>query len=236
MKESVIIKSSRYGIHLILQPDLSFGELLSDIAQKFSDAGKFFGEAEMAISFEGRVLSDEEQEQIVDCIMKHSAIRILFIVDYNELQDEMLKRRIELQKRQEQVDAQQEELNERKIERTFYRGSLAEGEQIETEDSIIVMGDVPEGAGIVSKESIIVLGALRGKAFAGMDGDKEAFIAALSFAPQQYNIAGIFGTPVTNTQKSGLFKRNKAPKAMIAKQDGGFITVTSLEEGLDGIL
>jgi septum site-determining protein MinC len=230
MNQSVVIKSSRYGINLMLQPDLAFEDLLIEIQNKFEESQRFFADAEFAISFEGRELSEEEQCQIVDCIMEHTSIRILCIVENDELRDELLLRKLQQQKNEEEYNAASQ------INRTFYRGGLASGEEIQTDESIIILGDVPKDASVVSKSNIIVLGALHGSAYAGMDGDTDSFIAALDFMPETYNIAGIYGSPISKTKHQGFLKRNKAPEAQIARVDGSFITVFSLQEGLDGII
>ena len=60
MKENVIIKSYQNGITLILREEVPFQELLSEIAYKFHESGRFFGNAKMALALEGRVVTAEE--------------------------------------------------------------------------------------------------------------------------------------------------------------------------------
>lgn len=228
MRQSVIIKSSKNGINLVLNPELPFDQLLEEILKKFHESERFFANAEFAISFEGRELSDEEQYQIVDCIMAHTQVKILCIIENNELRDTIIRKKMEA------LAAANSPV--KKMEGSFYHGSLTPGSQIETDESIIIIGDVPAGASVISKSDIIVLGTLNGSVYAGIDGDIEAFIAALSFAPEQYNIAGIYGAPIP-MERSGLFKkRNKTPEAKIAYAEGGIIKVSPLQEGLDNYI
>lgn len=56
MSQSVMIKSNKYGINLVLDPNIPFVELLKDVIEKFKASEKFFKNAELAISFEGRKL------------------------------------------------------------------------------------------------------------------------------------------------------------------------------------
>ena len=56
MNNSVVIKGNKYGIVVVLDNSTPFSELKKDIVEKFSSASKFFDKANMAISFEGRVL------------------------------------------------------------------------------------------------------------------------------------------------------------------------------------
>ena len=65
MSQSVTIKSNKYGINLVLDPEIGFDELLKDVVEKFKASSTFFKNAKLALSFEGRKLSEEEEKQIV---------------------------------------------------------------------------------------------------------------------------------------------------------------------------
>ena len=57
MKQPVVIKANNYGLMIILDPDLEFEELLKAVGEKFKESAKFFGNADMAVAFDGRKLS-----------------------------------------------------------------------------------------------------------------------------------------------------------------------------------
>ena len=63
VNNSVIIKGNNYGIIVVLSPDISFEELKEQVTEKFRESSKFFKKAKMAISFEGRTLSNDEQRK-----------------------------------------------------------------------------------------------------------------------------------------------------------------------------
>lgn len=220
MSQAVIIKSSKNGINLVLNPELSFELLMEEILKKFQESEKFFANSSFAISFEGRELSDEEKYQIVDTIMSQTKVKILCIIENDEVRDAVIRQKIK-----EQQSAKN---TVRKVSGSFYYGSLTPGEQLETEESIVIIGDVPPGAGIVSKSDIVVIGSLRGSAYAGMDGKQDSFIAALEFLPEQYNIAGIYGTPVPKEKSTIFSKRNKTPQAKTAVVCDGIINIRPL--------
>ena len=54
MSQSVTIKSNKYGINLVLDPEIGFDELLKDVVEKFKASSTFFKNAKLALSFEGR--------------------------------------------------------------------------------------------------------------------------------------------------------------------------------------
>ena len=76
-------------------------------------------------------------------------------------------------------------------EAKFHRGSLRSGQKIETEGSIVIIGDVNSGAEVIASDNIIVLGSLRGLAHAGAKGNKQAIIAAGLVDTVQIRIANI---------------------------------------------
>lgn len=228
MNQAVIIKSSKCGINLVLNPDLAFELLVDEILKKFKESEKFFANASFALSFEGRALSDMEKYQIVDAIMSQTKVKILCIIENDEIRDAIIQKKIEEQ--------QAKDILAKRAKGAFYYGSLCPGEQLETDESIIIIGDVPAGASVVSKSDIIVLGTLNGSAYAGMDGKTDSFIAALEFLPEKYNIAGIYGNPPEKEKSSFFSKRNKTPQAKIAVVCEGIINISPLYKGLDNYL
>ena len=73
----------------------------------------------------------------------------------------------------------------------FYKGNLRDGDELESEASIVVIGDVEKGAKVSAKGNIVVLGALRGAAYAGVCGNENAVIVAFEMAPMSVRIAGL---------------------------------------------
>lgn len=76
-------------------------------------------------------------------------------------------------------------------ETKFHKGNLRSGRKIETEGSLVILGDVNGGAEIIAGENIVVLGVLRGLAHAGAKGNKKGIIAANRIESPQLRIANI---------------------------------------------
>ena len=74
-RKSVIIKSNKYGLTVILDDKMPFQELLLDIADKFQESANFFRNAKMAVTFRGRVLNREEERQVIETIVDHCGIQ-----------------------------------------------------------------------------------------------------------------------------------------------------------------
>ena len=92
-RKSVIIKSNKYGLTVILDDKMPFQELLLDIADKFQESAIFFfRNAKMAVTFRGRVLNREEERQVIETIVDHCGIHILCVVDEDAVSQEHYRR------------------------------------------------------------------------------------------------------------------------------------------------
>lgn len=177
----VVLKSSRYGLIIILDPDAPFDKLRRAVAYKFRDSSPFFGEAEMVITFQGRTLTENEECQLVAAISDNSELKIACILDLNEETEEKQKKAL--------VEAL-EKSSEKQRDAKLYRGILQNGEILEVNEDLIIFGNVNPGAKVSSAGSIFVFGNCMGTVCAGVKGDAGAVIAALTLKPRMLSIAG----------------------------------------------
>lgn len=179
MKNAVIIKSFQNGISVYLNEEIPFEELLSEVAFKFRESSHFFKDAKMAVSLEGRHLSEEEERSILNVICENSDLHIVCLVGRDEEKNQnYLKAIQQLEYRNGTEDN----------EGHFYKGTLKNGQILETESSIVVLGDVYPGSAIISTKDIVILGGLFGKAYAGGNGSEGHFVVALEMAPERLQI------------------------------------------------
>ena len=94
-KDSVVIKSSPYGLTLVLDREISFEQLVREICKKFATSRSFFGTATLVLSIEGRPVSAEEAAVIVEAIQLNSDITISLIEEDNELKNIEMKEKID---------------------------------------------------------------------------------------------------------------------------------------------
>ena len=188
-------------------------KLLEDIREKFQESARFFRGAKMAISFEGRTLTTEEINVIVNTICENSEIEISCVIDTDKAREAFFRQALE-EKAKEEANRQPFGSGQ------FYKGTLRSGQALEAEGSIIMLGDVNPGARIVAKGNIIVLGALHGTAIAGLGGKKHAIVVALEMDPIQIRIGEV------TARISG--RRKVSDGAQIAYLDLGNIHIEPL--------
>ena len=212
MHNAVVIKSSKAGMTVILDPDLPFGELLEAIGKKFRESARFWGSVQMTLTLEGRELTAAQEFAIVDTITKNSQIEVLCLLDTDA----------------ERIERCEKALNDKLMELNsqtgqFYRGTLKRGDCLESEASIVIIGNVDHGARVTAKGNVIVLGELKGTVTAGVSGNPQAVVLALDMAPLQIRIGNL---------SSRFNERNKrlGRGPMIALVEDGAIVMRSLKK------
>ena len=212
MHNAVVIKSSKAGMTVILDPDLPFGELLEAIGKKFRESARFWGSVQMTLTLEGRELTAAQEFAIVDTITKNSQIEVLCLLDTDA----------------ERIERCEKALNDKLMELNsqtgqFYRGTLKRGDCLESEASIVLIGNVDHGARVTAKGNVIVLGELKGTVTAGVSGNPQAIVMALDMAPLQIRIGDL---------SSRFNERNKrlGRGPMIALVEDGAIVMRSLKK------
>ena len=143
MKNSVILKSFQNGISVIMDSSISFEELLENIAAKFREADGFFKNASVAVSLEGRELTEDQEREILDAITQNSRLNILCLMGKDE------EKNLRFLGVQNHLNFQEDENSGQ-----FYRGTLHDGASIETEHSIIILGDVCAGSRVYSNKDV----------------------------------------------------------------------------------
>ncbi len=214
---SVIIKCNKYGLIVILDENLPFQELIKDVEDKFKESAKFFKNAKMAMTIRGRSLTQAEEKQVVETIVDSCGLHILCIIDEDRKEELLFHQAVD--KAMEEKDAE---------DGWFYRGTLRAGQVLESEHSIVIIGDVNPGANVTSKGNIVVLGSLRGIAYAGATGDRNCFVAALVMKPIQVKIADKMArSAITKRVDNAEYKLD--PKIAYVKEDHIYVKPISQE-------
>jgi len=176
--------------------------LREKIEAKFKSSAKFLGTAKMALTFEGRTLSPEEQKIVLGIISRTTDLEIICVFDNEEENEELLKKSVD------QVIGSLSDMSAR-----VFRGVLPYGKHLESETSIIIVGNVEKGAEVISGGSIVVLGSLLGKVSAGTNYNKESFVFASIMNPEELKINEILyeKSVEPKKKKKGLFRRKEEP-------------------------
>lgn len=83
------------------------------------------------------------------------------------------------------------ENNTNKLKETCIHKTIRSGQQIYSEAPLIIFGDVSAAAEVMSDASIHIYGELRGRAMAGIRGDRNTHVFALSSHAEMVSIADV---------------------------------------------
>lgn len=222
MKQAVIVKGNinkgSKGITVILDSEIPFKELKECVAEKFRELSNFLKQSQMAVAFEGRVLTVAQQQALLDIITENSEIEVLYLVEEDSDKEIVYAQKIEAALLAEQ---------HRSADNMFYKGTLRSGQVVESESSVVIIGDVNPGGKVVSGGNIIILGSLKGVAYAGITGNRQAFVVALEMKPTQIRIDNIVAKCGDEPAPRHRLKRKRVvddtPKIAVLREDNIFI-------------
>ena len=194
MEENIIsFKATVNGLILIMRGEDDFETVYEHIEKKLESSGRFFKGASLTVKYRGRKLSADQEQQIAVLLSKKTNAEIKsFEEDLTQpdKEQEAVKKNMEKPKMRMIFFKGLEEGMTK-----FYKGTVRSGQLVSYEGNLVIIGDVNPGGEVLATGNVIVMGSLRGMVHAGADGNKEAFVAALSLQPTQLRIADVITRP-----------------------------------------
>ena len=176
MKNCVSINLKKNEIVIKLSDNATQREIVECLRRKLPELKKLYKDEKTPITVTGKVLKNREIDEIQELIKSKIDVEIDFDMP-KSLGLSSIKKTFE----------KEIAISETK----FHRGSLRSGQKLESDGSLVILGDVNSGAEVMASDNIVVLGALRGLAHAGAKGNKQAIIAARLLDTVQIRIANI---------------------------------------------
>jgi len=196
MSKTVTIKGNKYGLVIYVDDGFEFEEAVEEIVNKFKECEKFYKDAKLGVTFEGKMFAEDEEREIVRQITENTSIRISCIIDNNKIREDIFRKSVEERVQELETNSGQ-----------FYKGTLRSGQVLESDSSVVILGDINPGAKVMAAGNVVVLGSLKGTVYAGISGNPASFIVALEMNPVQLRIGNILGRsadkPVKDKKGSG---------------------------------
>ena len=196
MNNYVILKGKKDRLVIHLNSEVDFLTLRDSLVEKIQEAKNFIGNVHLAIEFTNRVLTELEENVLIDLIKLNSDLNITYV--FSESGSGVNKK--------EKIKFFKAVTEEGPTK--FFRGTLRSGNKIEYDGNIVVIGDVNPGAMLRAKGNIIVLGHLNGTVYAGLDDDKDAFIGANYMNPIQL----VIGSTIAKAMQKEILDTNKVDR------------------------
>ena len=176
MKNYVSINLKKDEILIKLNEDAERNDIIEGLKKKLQELKKLYKDEKTPIRVTGKVLKNREIDEIQEIIQEKIDVDVEFDTP----------KTLGLYSIKKTFD--------KKItvsETKFHRGSLRSGQKLESDGSLVILGDVNSGAEVIASDNIVVLGNLRGLAHAGAKGNKQAIISAGLLDTVQIRIANI---------------------------------------------
>ena len=203
----VVIKSYPGGLSLRLNNDEDYETILDEVSNKFEESRKFFKNASVAISVEGRMLDAEEEKRLICAIEDHSDLSVICLVGKNEETNRKFVKALK------KIDEMKDECNNR-----VFRGNVLASQCIDSEGVLVVIGNVCRGGKVIAGKDIIVMGDLEGEAICGQKCENSVAIA-IRMNPSRI----IIGDKTYKASKSGLFDKRKSEPCIISDRNGSLV-------------
>ena len=189
MSDIVKIRGLKSGLQLLIDKNSSFDAVKSAIEEKLVAGDKFFIRG-TTVFVDKQIFNETQVEELRTLFRRHGMLFSLNLPKVNQ-----------------QVSRVQEN-SVSKVEKepakptVVVNKTLRGGQEVRTESSVLVFGNVNPGAQIIAGGSIDVRGSCRGTVHAGAFGDQTACIVADKLRPIQIRIADLIARPPDNMKKA----------------------------------
>lgn len=191
LSDIVKIKGLKSGLQLSFANGASFDDVQANLLNKLQTGNKFFIRGTTVFVPKG-VFGDEQTEKLRRMFHRHG---MLFSTELKTPTFSTPPKKFV----QEETPQAQKMLV---VNRTV-RG----GQEIKTESSVMVFGNVNPGAQIIAGGNIDIRGTCRGYVHAGAFGDENAFVVADRLMPMQIRIADIIARSPDNMEQTDHAER-----------------------------
>ncbi|MFZ5651544.1 MAG: septum site-determining protein MinC [Bacillota bacterium] len=187
-QEAVSIKGTKNGLVIIFNPDGDIDEIKNKLKMKMETSGGFFKGAKFTVYAPGCDVDHSFIPELEGICRQYGLIPSGEVAwppsPAREEQKSAPKRKQSrvIPLRQQQSGGEQALL----VNRT-----LRSGQRVESNHTVVVMGDVNPGAEVISEGSIYVLGSCKGSVHAGCGGNLMSEVFALRLQPLSLRIGSI---------------------------------------------
>lgn len=198
--KGIVFKGNSEGLVLVIPENYDIEQVLEEMSAKVSAAARFFKGAKIKVAYRGITLTTDEEEALKQLMNEKSGASIESIIkDEDALKNPAKPETCTIPVKRGYFTGIEEGNCK------FIRSTLRNGMRIEFDGNIVIMGDVNPGAEVIASGNVVVLGVLRGMVQAGSDGNRDAFVYALSLKPTQIRIAEAIARTPEGSSDGKLF-------------------------------
>ena len=174
MQKSIMIKGNKDGINAVINMDkfADFEEMLEALIAKLSVGKQFYKGATLTITTDLKHINDRQMSKLKDSLFDEIMIKDCIFADKEEKENKLFQGVYEGRTK-------------------FLRKAVRSGQCVSYQGNIVIIGDINHGGEVIADGNIIVFGCIKGRVFAGHNGNEKAIITSFSLEPEVLSIAGI---------------------------------------------
>lgn len=203
-EEIVKIKGSKSGLQLSFAEDAAFDDVYGDIEEKLTSGTGFFLRGTLVL-FPPNVFDEKARARLQKLFHAHGLICRTMSPEGGAANQ--VRRQPQEKHAQQEAPASTDSKKEKVQEMVVVNRTLRGGQEIRTESSVMVCGNVNPGAQIIAGGSIDIRGTCRGMVHAGAFGDNTAFIIADHLMPTQIRISNLIARSPDEMEKTDRAER-----------------------------
>ena len=201
MSEAVKIRGMKAGLQVLVDKNATFEEVKATLLEKLESGNKFFIRG-TTVYIDKNSFDQKQIEELRRMFHRHG---MLFSEKLPPVQPKVEPKPVQ------KVEVTPPPAPTIKVEKAkptvVVDKTLRGGQEVRTESSVLVFGNVNPGAQIIAGGSVDIRGACLGYVHAGAFGDKNAYIVADRLRPIQIRIADLVARPPDNAKKAEQAER-----------------------------
>ena len=173
-EDSILVKGNKEGLNVVINMNMfkDFTDMLEALISRLSSGKKFYKGSTVKITIQLKLLNEKEASKLKDTLFDEFLIKDCIFEDKIERTSKVFQGVYEGKTK-------------------FIKSTIRGGQKIDYPGNVVIIGDVNPGAEVCASGNIVVLGSLKGFAYAGFDGNEEAFIAAFALQPEILKISQV---------------------------------------------
>ncbi len=207
MSDIVKIRGVKSGLQLSFAKGANFDEVQANLLEKLETGSNFFIRGTTVYMQKG-VFSDEQNEALRRMFHRHG---MLVSMDFKQPNFSVtpavspMPYSAPVTNTAPAFQPNQPERNTGKM--TVINKTIRGGQEVRTESSVMICGNVNPGAQVIAGGSVDIRGTCRGMVHAGFYGDETAFVVADKLMPTQIRIANVIARSPDNVKEAGMAER-----------------------------
>lgn len=198
MNDIVKIKGLKSGLQLTFANGARFEDVQANLLNKLETGSNFFVRGTTVFMQKG-YFTEEQNETLRRMFHRHG---MLFSMEFKQpnFSDPTPKY-------EKPVEIDTRPVEKKASPMLVINKTIRGGQEVRTESSVLICGNVNPGAQVISGGSVDIRGTCRGMVHAGAFGDETAFVVADKLMPTQIRIANVIARSPDNAKEVNMAER-----------------------------